>query len=161
MLWVSAADCLKLMIGFCNDDFGFFDWFLGGGRSSNSVVIGGTCKKWTCSTMTSWRKSIEYEEHLFCCYLIRSEDLGTASLSPSTFWKTDRFFVTPCFDRFFFDLCFDLVFFFAQLTRSGQPASRAGQQPPRPRHRGRLKSFSYEFTLPNIQSCLLELQQFF
>ena len=125
MLWVSAADCLKLMIGFCNDDFGFFDWFLGGGRSSNSVVIGGTCKKWTCSTMTSWRKSIEYEEHLFCCYLIRSEDLGTASLSPSTFWKTDRFFVTPCFDRFF-SICFSILFFF--LLNSRVPVSQPVEQ---------------------------------
>ena len=108
--------------GFCND-FGFFDWFLGGGRSSNSVVIGGTCKKWTCSTMTSWRKSIEYEEHLFCCYLIRSEDLGTASLSPSTFWKTDRFFVLTDF----FSVCFSILFFFCSTHafRSASQSSRS------------------------------------
>ena len=134
MLWVFAADCLKLMIGFCNDDFGFFDWFLGGGRSSNSVVIfGGTCKKWTCSTMTSWRKSIEYEEHLFLLlllkllfYLIRSEDLGTASLSTSTFKKTDRFWVQSVSYYALF-VCFRSCFFFCSTHafRSASQSSRS------------------------------------
>ena len=69
------------------------------------------------------KKSIEYEEHLFCCYLIRSEDLGTASLSTSTFWKTDRFFVTK---RFLLRLVLTDLFFF--LLNSRVPVSQPVEQ---------------------------------
>ena len=132
MLWV-FADCLKLMIGFCND-FGFFDWFLGGGRSSNSVVIGGTCKKWTCSTMTSWRKSIEYEEHLFLLLLKlllfnkkwRSRHCFALHFD---FLKTDRFLLQSVsfllrlvLTDFFFSICF---FCSTHAFRSASQSSRS------------------------------------
>ena len=160
MLWV-FADCLKLMVVFCSD-FGFFEWFLGGGRSSNSVVFGGTCKKWTCSTMTSWRKVANMKSTFFVvlkllffkvvvflklllfykkwrsrhCFALHFDFLKNWSI-----FVTKRF-LHALFWQIFFRSVFSILFFFAQLTRSGQPASRAGQQPPRPRHRGRLKSFS-------------------
>ena len=124
------------MIGFCND-FGFFDWFLGGGRSSNSVVIGGTCKKWTCSTMTSWRKSIEYEEHLFLlllklllfnkkwrsrhCFALHFDFLKNWSI----FVTKRQFLITPCFDRFFF---FDLFFLLNSRVPVSQPVEQVSSR---------------------------------
>lgn len=116
-----------MIIGFCND-FGFFDWFLGGGRSSNSVVFGGTCKKWTCSTMTSWRKVANMKSTFFdrelaladlfvvkVVVIYQEVKVSALLCSPLRLFKKlidfwyKAFLITPCFDRFFFRSCFFLL----------------------------------------------------